>query len=192
MRSAIVIRSDVHDAHVDARRVWVREWLRERTTVVTTEHGRCLLWNLYMDCNGRPRCSLFGEKGQYTRYIVFDALNGNKRRGREIVASCGDPRCLSHLQAMTQSARQKLQFRQGKFGRPEGVAKRLAKRRAREGYTMATARRARELCAEGLTKRAVAKQLGLSPSAVSRICRGLAWLEAPVRASSVFNLGACA
>ena len=50
---ADVVSPDRHDAHVQARRAWVREWLRERTTVVATEHEGTPAWLILDDTRAR-------------------------------------------------------------------------------------------------------------------------------------------
>lgn len=154
--------------------------------------GDCLLWPGAMSGGvGAPVTTDKQRLSVNIRRRYFVALGRKLTDSLLVVPTCRNPRCLSHLAAMTRS---ELNLLSATHGGRSTTAVRVAMRRAGRSRSssvgsMEVARRIRALRAEGLTYEAISAATGVPPSRCFDVCAGRAWVETLPGASVFTGLG---
>jgi hypothetical protein len=141
------------------------------------EDGDCLLWDRSTDTKGIPRMTVKLEDGKATtvqiRRAVWELKTGKKvPAGMRVTVSCGRKLCLEHLELIPPG-----EVVSRTAQRADVQSKRVLaglKSRERAKLDMETARYIRE---DDKTGAAIAQELGIAATTVSRVRRGVAWRE---------------
>lgn len=64
------------------------------------QRGDCLIWMGYVDRNDCPRIQIDRSGWMVRRFMLWEELFGNPFP-LKIINTCGNPRCLTHLKAVT-------------------------------------------------------------------------------------------
>jgi hypothetical protein len=140
------------------------------------EDGDCLLWDRSTDAKGLPRLTVKVDGKSTTlqiRRVVWELKTGKKvPDGMRVTVNCGHRLCLEHLELIP----------------PGEVVSRTAKRadvqskrvvgglKSRERAKLDT-EAARYIRQTDKTGAALAQELGVGPTTISRVRRGVAWRE---------------
>lgn len=143
------------------------------------EPGGCWEWAGAMTGSGSPSASIGGKRSVNVRRWVLERSMGEPLGARRAVAVCGNARCVNpaHLQAMTAH---EFNMWLSSRGRLSTVAVRLSRAknaRKRSPLTVEDVRRIRAMRAEGLSLRKISQHVPASIETISRITRGVSWVE---------------
>lgn len=135
------------------------------------EYGECLLWQGHIG-NGVPQVFI-GNTYRMVRRVVWEAAHGPIPVGRVAVCKCRERACvrLEHVQLMTTAQVARLAAREGKFSTPQRRARIALGQRRRSRLTPEIIAQVR--AAENGA--AIARELGICKSTVSKIRRGESW-----------------
>jgi hypothetical protein len=182
-RGPALIASGDCNAHVDAWRGFLREYLRDRCRE-DTDSG-CWHWRLSMNNRARggiPVMSMPGSRRNITVRRLSALLAGCSPGRRVVVCSCESNDCVrpEHMVALTRRQLTKKMLADGRIGRgPTRSAKKLAAARSKPHVrlSMDIARAMRARYSELANCKAVALEFGVHHSHAHRIIRGLLWRE---------------
>lgn len=169
------------------RRKMTNDEALDKGLAQAVEVGECLEWAGAYSCKGvTPVVKTRGDKG-YTENTAAYRLQWERHKGpvpagKKIYRQCANNACvrLEHLACGTLADVKKAQKKAGKTAHHETTKLAItmsSRRRANVVNDMDTARRVRELAAEGLTYPAIAKLTGVNIYMVAEIVRGEAWRE---------------
>lgn len=150
------------------------EWIAARCE----EDGDCLLWKLQVSDSKRPIYKPLQPDGRkpsiQVARKVWERKHGPIPPGMLITVSCGNPRCLEHLEMITTAERNSRQWRaQDNRARKTRAVTATGRKRAKLDME-----KARYIRASDATIKEVAQELGVSFQLVSRVRRGVAWKDA--------------
>jgi hypothetical protein len=149
------------------------EWIRLRCT----EDGDCLLWKLGVSATKRPIYKPLQDDGRRPTVQIarkwWEATRGPIPKGKCVTYTCGNPRCIEHLELITKGEAIRRAWK-----RPDYHAKRTqavtTTARKRGKLDLEKARYIRNSPA---TLMEVAAELGICFQLASRVRRGEAWKE---------------
>lgn len=149
------------------------QWIRARCK----EDGDCLLWRLGVKDSGRPTYRAKLVDGRRPSIQIarkwWELTRGPIPKGRCVTVTCGNPRCLEHLELVTRSeVNSRLWQNAATRAKKTRALTESGKRRAK--LDMEKARYIRE---SNATLKEVAQELGISFQLASRVRRGIAWKE---------------
>lgn len=141
------------------------------------EDTGCLLWRQLVNPSGAPVATKLTPDGRkptvQVRREVWEQRHGPIPDGFLVAVSCGNPRCLEHLELITKSEVMRRQW-----ARTDVRAKRTAGvTRASRKHAKVDMETAREIRASNETLEQVAERLAISTTLASMIRRGVRWQE---------------
>jgi len=148
------------------------------------EVGECLIWRNAISDSGVPKASIGGRIFN-VRNVVYELSGRNLRKGYVVRPTCGNPRCLACLTAISVSAMRK-ESMQRQLQSPLGL--KMFQDRARlAGLSRIGPELAAEILASDEPTNVLAERHGVHRRSIERIRKRETW-RAPRIASSVFNL----
>lgn len=141
------------------------------------EDGDCVLWRLGTKDNGRPVYKPLLPDGRrpsiQVARVMWELTRGPIAPGLCVTFTCGNPRCLHHLEAVTKGEIISRMWR-----RPDNKARRTSAvtKTARQRGKL-DMEKARYIRASRSTLKEIAQELGICWQLASRVRRGEAWKE---------------
>lgn len=148
---------------------------RDRFWKKVTRSDGCWTWNASRCRDGYGTCFIPGKHIVGAHRVAWTIANGLERgaipEGRSVLHHCDNPACVNpaHLFLGTQLDNVRDMGRKGR------ARKALGPENANAKLTAETVRHIRRQRAAGVTCRAIAKELGVHPTAVGHVMRGRTW-----------------
>lgn len=160
----------------------VLAYLRPRTVEV----GDCLIWTRAKSSSGAPVATIGGARSINIRRWVVEQCHGEIPTGWSVRSHCGHKCCVhpDHLAALPWRDHVQRLHRDGAYDTPACRARQVRKARAEAKLTLDLAREVRALRAQGATLKSIAGRVGVNPTTISRICRGIYWADTVPNASA--------
>lgn len=166
------------------KRADVITWLEARAR----QEDGCLVWTMAINSNGHPVASVDGVRARNVRRWLHEQLVGPIDVPLKLVPTCRNLRCVErrHFALLLPGQVNDLLVAEGRYDTPARLAASQKAGRTNSRNTMADARRAREMRADGATLSEISVAVGFSVSVASRVCRGEVWRQVS-RAASAFE-----
>jgi hypothetical protein len=159
-------------------------YVLDRCKIVGDCIDDCWLWKLGTTGEGYPATNTWTHGAGMPHRMLFEQLRGEPLDGRrqKLTNRCGNRLCCNPTHYELISARQLLveQFRTGR--RPSAMNRMAAikghmRRRGRKG-SFEAAEQARQMLADGVSRKEIAAKFGISETTVCRWIAGISWRRA--------------
>lgn len=155
----------------DAEHPLRRGSLSARLERMSKVDGECRVWTASRDRYGYGRITIRPRGVLPAHRVAWEAAHGPIPEGMVIRHKCDNPPCVNvaHLELGTTADNQRDKRERGRSAPATGSENNLSK------LTETDIPRIREAASTGSTQRAIARDFGVSPSAISQVVRGVTW-----------------
>lgn len=152
------------------------EYLRSKST----DTGDCWLWTGWSRACGLPVASIEGKRGVIVRRWIWETKNQQPAGGWQVIASCGNIRCVNPDHVKRASASEKARIFWSRTPTRTAVSTRLKKSAAARKNSTLTAANVAEIrlrYAEGESLRDLAERYSVARNTITKICRYQSWVD---------------